>query len=169
MADGRTEPYVSGPEWDNIRSECKNENTVTTVGEKELYYIIYNAPAGQWYVELDKRGNDKVDIGMFDYQDAPVIESFSLGKEENGRVPVTFTVTQNENRSYEYKIYAAAEKGGAEKELDSGIARTNSEVKTKVDLRSLSSYSGYMLKLYVWYTENGTDFLIRFIPNRFRI
>ena len=137
---------------------AKNENTVTTVGEKELYYIIYNAPAGQWYVELDKRGNDKVDIGMFDYQDAPVIESFSLGKEENGRVPVTFTVTQNENRSYEYKIYAAAEKGGAEKELDSGVARTNSEVKTKVDLRSLSSYSGYMLKLYVWYTENGTDF-----------
>lgn len=46
---------------------AKNENTVTTVGEKELYYIIYNAPAGQWYVELDKRGNDKVDIGMFDY------------------------------------------------------------------------------------------------------
>ena len=95
---------------------------------------------------------------MFDYQDAPVIESFTLGEEKDGRMDVSFRATQDEDRSYNYKIYAAVKKGGDEKELTSGSARTNSDVKTSVDLRSLSSYSAYMLKLYVWYSDNETDY-----------
>ena len=57
-----------------------------------MYYVIKNAPAGQWYVDLDKLGNDTVEIGMFDYQDAPVIESFTLGEEKDGRMDVSFRV-----------------------------------------------------------------------------
>lgn len=136
----------------------EKEGTLTVVNEKSMYYVIKNAPAGQWYVDLDKLGNDTVEIGMFDYQDAPVIESFTLGEEKDGRMDVSFRVTQDEDRSYSYKIYAAVKKGGDEKELTSGSARTNSDVKTSVDLRSLSSYSAYMLKLYVWYSDNETDY-----------
>ena len=101
-----------------------------------MYYVIKNAPAGQWYADLDKLGNDTVEIGMFDYQDAPVIESFTLGEEKDGRMDVSFRVTQDEDRSYSYKILCRGEKGGDEKELTSGSARTNSDVKTSVDLRS---------------------------------
>lgn len=136
----------------------EKEGTLTVVNEKSMYYVIKNAPAGQWYVDLDKLGNDTVEIGMFDYQDAPVIESFTLGEEKDGRMDVSFRATQDEDRSYNYKIYAAVKKGGDEKELTSGSARTNSDVKTSVDLRSLSSYSAYMLKLYVWYSDNETDY-----------
>ncbi len=75
---------------------------------------------------------------MFDYQDAPVIESFTLGEEKDGRMDVSFRVTRR-GPLYSYKIHAAVKKGGDEKELTSGSARTNSDVKTSVDLRSLQA------------------------------
>lgn len=90
----------------------EKEGTLTVVNEKSMYYVIKNAPAGQWYVDLDKLGNDTVEIGMFDYQDALVIESFTLGEEKDGRMDVSFRVTQDEDRSYSYKIYAAVKKDG---------------------------------------------------------
>ena len=36
----------------------EKEGTLTVVNEKSMYYVIKNAPAGQWYVDLDKLGND---------------------------------------------------------------------------------------------------------------
>lgn len=136
----------------------EREDTVTTLGEKSLYYVIYNAPAGQWQVEYDKGRNAEIEIAMFDYQPGLSIQSLELGEIANDRLAVTFHVAHPENKRYEYILSVVTEKNGAEKELRSSSSTANKNISVDLRLDDLPSHDAYMLKLYVWFTENETDY-----------
>ena len=76
---------------------------------------------------------------------------------DENRIPVSFKVGGQENRRFNYRVSAMVSHNGAEKELYDGTSRTGREESFKVSLKKLSSYDNYILKLYVWYEDNGTD------------
>ena len=133
------------------------DSTTTSVSTSTLYYTIKNAPAGQWRVRYDKKGNETLEIALQDYTPPLYIESLTLGSVSNNRMEVKFLVSAPEQRYYNYRISAVVDHTGAEKELYSNSSSTGLETSVKVDLSDLSSYSAYMLKLYVWYDYNGAD------------
>lgn len=145
----------NGTKYDPLVETSK---TVTITGENDLYYTIYNAPAGQWYVSYDKKSNESIDISMQFYNEGLSISGFTLGEVSGNSLPVTFSVSHSGDKQFNYKISAVIEKNGEEKELSSGTAKANREISVDVPLSSLATYSGYMLKLYVWYVDSGTDY-----------
>lgn len=135
----------------------QSSGTTTILNETDLYYVIMNAPAGQWRIRYDKGNNTKLDVSVHDYQSGVTIESFTIGKVNDTRLPYEFMVTGKDGTYYNYRISAMIDHTGVEKELTSGTGTVGREVSGNVYLNSLSTYSGYMLKLYVWYDDNGTD------------
>ncbi len=142
------------------------EDTTTVESGTSLYYIILDAQAGQWRVRMDKGSNEKVEISTHDYNLGIFIEKFEIGTVDGNYIPVSFQISgDDDNRRINYRISAVVDRGGEEKELDSGTARVNRAQSQQVRLSSLSTYDSYMLKLYVWYDDNGTDiFDIAFSP-----
>lgn len=145
------------PDGTRYDPTVESESTTTIFGENELFYIIYSAPAGQWRVSYDKKGNDEIEISMHNYNPGLTISEFNVGTLENDRIPVTFTVS-GEERSYAYRISAVIDRSGGEKVLATGNATAGREVSVNVRLNSLASYSSYMLKLYVWFSDGETDY-----------
>ena len=136
------------------------DGTVTVIGDKAMYYLIRSAPAGQWHVDLTKQDAGSVQISWSDYHPSVRIESYSVGQVQGSEIPVTFRATceDGNSRYYQYRISAVVSKVGDEKILYEGSAYTGSDVSRNVSLRNLSSGSGFMLKLYVWYSEDRADF-----------
>ncbi len=134
------------------------EDTAVVESATDLYYIIQNAQAGQWRVRLDKGSNTKVDISVHDYMQGIVVEKFETGAVDGNRIPVTFRIDGGQhNLRVQYRISAMIERNGAEKQLASGYAYVGKEKTERVRLDDLTSYDAYILKLYVWYDNNGTD------------
>lgn len=133
------------------------DSTTTSVSTSTLYYTIRNAPAGQWRVRYDKGSNQQLEIAVQDYTPPLFIDSLTLGEILSNRMEVKFLVNAQEEMYYNYKLSAVADHTGVEKELYSGSGRTGEEVSAQVDLSKLSTYDGYMIKLYVWYNHNGAD------------
>jgi len=143
-----------GKEYD---PQKEAEGTSTVGNDKSLYYIIENAPSGQWRVRYDKGKNEKINIELHEYKKGLLIESFNLGTVDGTHLPVTFKVSGEENVRYSYRISAMIDHTGVEKTVAEGSATVGDEKEVKADLSALSTYSAYMLKLYVWYNDNGTD------------
>ena len=135
----------------------ESDRTRTTIGDGAMLYVIFDAPAGQWSVDLEKRGTEQVAISMFDYLPAPEITAFTVGAAEDGRVQADFTVTMDEDYSYDYRIGAVISPGGDEIELTTGSASANRAVSRTVYLDDLRAYDAWMLKLTVTRTVDGTD------------
>ncbi len=124
----------------------------------DLYYVIQNAQAGQWRLRMDKDETTTVEISVHDYEPGIAVEYFQLGTLEGDRLPVSFRVTgADEYQWINYRISAMIDHSGMEKELASGYTYVGNENTLTLWLDSLSSYDGYILKLYVWYDNNGTD------------
>lgn len=141
-----------------IYDPMKQANGTTTIlNDKDLYYVIMNASAGQWRIRYDKGNNTKLDVSVHDYQAGLIIESFTIGEVTDIQLPYQFTVSGEEGTRYNYRISAMIDHTGMEKELASGSEIVGTEISGNVYLNNLSTYSGYMLKLYVWYDDNGTD------------
>lgn len=145
---------ADGTEYD---PSVVSENTATIENGNSLYYIIKNAPRGQWTVRLDKGRNNTVEISVHDYHAGVYIKSFGIGTVSGDELPVTFLLGGDENRRVNYRISAVIDRSGAEKELRTGYAKVGEERNETVRLNSLSTYDAYMLKLYVWYDDNGAD------------
>ncbi len=148
--------FVS-PDGEEFNPFAESENTTTVMGDKQLFYTIIDARAGQWRVRYDKKSNTVLEMTLYDYNEGLRIDSFTKSEVENDRLPVKFTVSGEEGRWYEYKISAVISRGGAEKQLYSGSSITGREVDLDLRLNNLSTYDSYMLKLYVWYDADGTD------------
>ena len=144
----------NGTEYDPMKEV---NGTTTIFNDKNLYYVVMDAPAGQWRIRYDKGNNTQLDISIHDYQAGLTIESFTIGEVNGTRLPYQFVVSGSEDTYYNYRISAMIDHTGMEKELTSGTGKVGREVSGNVYLSSLSTYSGYMLKLYVWYDNNGTD------------
>lgn len=143
-----------GTEYDpNVTSDT----TTTIVGEKDLYYVVLDAQAGQWRVRYDKGNNTEIKISVHDYQAGIRIESFTIGEVEGNYLPVHFLAEGAEGTYFQYRISAMVDHTGMEKELRTGSAMVGNDITDSVYLGDLSTYDGYMLKLYIWYDQNGTD------------
>lgn len=153
------QPYLVflAPDGTEYDFTAQIEGTQVSMGENCLYYTILNAPAGQWNIRYDKGANSVLEISVHDYAQPLSIKYFTLGNQEGSRMDVNFRVDGKENQRYQYKISAMVDHTGTEKELLSGSSVTNSDNTEWVDLRSLSSYGAYILKLYVWYEQDGAD------------
>ncbi len=145
----------SGAEYD---PNVKKDGTAMITAENAFYYIIQNAERGQWRVRYDKGNNTSVEISVHDYQQGIKVDSFTLGQIINDRLHVDFSVSGPDSSvGYNYKISAMINHTGAEKELYSGYAYTGDGISLDLELSSLSTYDKYILKLHVWYDDNGTD------------
>lgn len=152
-------PYIVFLSPDGKRYDPMNEynNNTTILGDTSLYFIIKDAPAGQWKLLYDKGQNTVLEVSVHNYASPIYIESFTTGEVEGNRIPVTFQVSGEQGAYFSYKISAMTGHTGVEKELYSGYASVGLEESVDVDLSQLASYSNYMLKLYVWYDDNGAD------------
>lgn len=144
----------SGQEYDPTATA---ENTDTIFSEKNMYYVIREAEAGQWKIRYDKGKNSTLEVSVHDYMAGIHVESFTIGQIADNHIPVRFKVGGKEGQSFSFRISAVVSHNGAEKELYSNGSRTGREEEIKVPLKKLSSYDNYMLKLYVWYEESGTE------------
>lgn len=142
-------------------------DTTTILSGTDLYYVILNAPAGRWRVRFDKGANQKLDISVHDYNPGLTIETFTVGEVEGDRIPVDFRVAGADSQRYSYRVSAMIDHTGMEKELSSGSDTVGRDVGIRVPLNSLSTYSGYLLKLYVWYDDGGTDIFDFAFSDRF--
>lgn len=152
-------PYIvflapDGTEYDPM---VQYGNTTTIMSDTALYFVVMDAPAGQWNIRYDKGENTEIEVSIQDYSAPLYIEHFTLGQVEGNRIPVEFLVAGEEGTYFNYKISAVIDHTGAEKELHSGSSRVGRDESLNVYLNELSSYSAYMLKLYVWYDDNGAD------------
>jgi len=129
------------------------ENTTT----KTIYYIVQGAAQGQWRVRYDKGTNSRIDIELHEYKKGLFIENFTLGTIEEKYLPVSFQVSGEDGAYYNYRISAMIDHTGSEKVVASGTARVGDVKNTRANLSALSSYNAYMLKLYVWQNEDGSD------------
>ena len=136
---------------------AQRSDTETMMDTNSMYYIVHKAQAGQWRVRYDKGTNTKLDVSVHDYSGSIHVETFNVGQVQDDYMDVAFLVAGDREVTYHYRISAVVERSGSEKELRNGTATTGYEVSTNVSLSKLSSYSAYMLKLYVWYDDNGTD------------
>ena len=143
-----------GTEFDPMQTV---ENTETIYSETEMYYVVLGAQAGQWRVRYDKLTNTNVEVVVMDYSIGLRIESFTQEEISGDQMPVAFTVAGKEGCYYNYRISAVVDHSGAEILLSTGGAYTADVVNEIVNLNGLSSHSGYMLKLYVWYVEGEAD------------
>ncbi len=146
-----------GTEYDPSLSRT---DTAVVENGKDMYYVIRNAQAGQWRIRLDRKNNaeGEIEISIHDYTAAVYIEEFSIGKVEGEYIPVYFRIGgDQEGRRVRYRISAMVDHAGAEKELAVGGIDIGHEKDLTVQLSKLSSYDAYILKLHVWYDDNGTD------------
>ena len=134
------------------------EGAELILSEYDLYYVIHNAPAGDWRVRYDKLGNESLTISMHPYTPGPAITDYTLGEVSGNRLNVSFYVEDAKDRNYDYTLSIATGKNGPERELAAGSASTNREVNTYVYLDEMGSYTDYLLKLYVFYQEDGVDY-----------
>ncbi len=135
----------------------ERSDTETLINGNALFYIVHDAQAGQWRVEYDKGANQKLEVSVHDYTGGIYVEKFTVSAPDGDWMDVSFLVNGKEGVTFNYRISAVVERSGSEKELRSGTHVTGREETTSVPLSSLSSYSAYMLKLYVWYDDGGTD------------
>ena len=134
-----------------------NPNTTTINADKSFYYVVKAAPAGQWRVKYDKGKNSEIEISVHDYNAGLSINYFTLEAIKDTELPVKFSVAGAENTYFSYRISAVIDHTGEEKLLAEGSAYVGGEEQRTLWLDDLSSYTAYMLKLYVWYDDNGTD------------
>lgn len=153
------EPQVVfiAPDGSIYDPKVQSQQTTTVMADKSLYYVVYSAQAGSWRVKYDKGKNKQIDISIHDYNPGISIQSFVLGNIENDRMAVKFSVSGKEGITYNYRIGAMIDHTGMEKVLTEGTATVGGEIERSFYLNKLSSYSAYMLRLYVWYDDNGTD------------
>lgn len=144
----------SGQEYDPTATAA---GTDTIFSEKNMYYVIREAEVGRWKIRYDKGKNSTLEVSVHDYMAGIHVESFTIGQVADNHIPVRFKVGGKEGQSYNFRISAVVSHNGAEKELYSSGSRTGREEEIKVSLKKLSSYDNYMLKLYVWYEDNGTE------------
>lgn len=144
-----------GTEYDPA---LEQEGTMTVIGESQLFYVIYNAPKGQWKIKYDKKSNETIQIGVDDYDQNFFISSFMIGEMNGDELSVSFMAEHtSKDVEYQYTISACLEKLGEEKELLKGRAYANRQNNVVVNLGQLASYPEYILKLHVIYHDNGTD------------
>lgn len=145
------------PDGTEYNPDVTRQDTVTVTNEDDLFYTIMNAQAGQWRIRYDKGKNKSIDVSVHDYNQGITIQNFTAEAVDGNRIPVRFKVSGKEGQSYNYRVSAVTSRMGGEKELVSSTAVVGQEIGLQVNLSSLSTYSKYMLKLYVWYDNNGTD------------
>lgn len=136
------------------------DDTASGTGENALYYTIRGAQAGQWNVRYDKGNNTQLDITIQEFATPLYIDYLTLDSVSGDRLPVRFLVSSpegEEDRRYQYRISAMVDHTGVEKSLYDSYAYTGSEESVTVDLSSLASHSAYLLKLYVWYEQDGAE------------
>lgn len=156
---GKPTVKFKSPDGTIYNPESKAQNTITALGSNSLYYIIKNAPSGQWYIDITKADDAKVQVTWSEYHSAIYIDSFTVDNVNNNIIPVTFKVLSENGDEiyYRYKISAVVSKAGSEKVLTENSASTDREVTLNVPLNNLSSGDGFMIKLYVWYSIDGVD------------
>ena len=120
-----------GTEYD---PSVTSDTTTTIVGEKDLYYVVLDAQAGQWRVRYDKGNNTEIKISVHDYQAGIRIESFTLGEAEGNYLPVTFLAEGAEGTHFQYRISAMVDHTGMEKELRTGSAMVGNDITDSVYL-----------------------------------
>lgn len=133
------------------------EGTSAVFSENALYYIIENAAAGQWRVRYDRKGNTSMDISVHKYQTPLVVQSFAMTPPADNKSTVKFLVNGPEGKYYNYRISAMINHTGTEKSLVEGSAITGRETERILSFSKLASFDSYLLKLTVWYNDDGVD------------
>lgn len=153
------EPQITfiAPGGKKYDPKVKKSGTTAILSDKNLYYVIKSAAAGDWRVRFDKGKNTELEISVHDYQEGISIQGFTIGKVEDGWLPFRFKVKGDKNVRFNYRIGAMIDHLGEEKVLTEGVAATGEEQDGMLNLNNLSTYSKYMLRLCVWYDDNGTD------------
>lgn len=125
---------------------------------KILFYIIESPKAGYWKVDLDKKDNQVIEIGMQKYFENPIVRDLSIGGVYNTTLPVNFNILNKDDITVDYKISAVTEVNGIEKELASGYTNTNTPFSMDVDLSGLATHDHYLIKVDALFTIDGIDY-----------
>jgi len=147
------------PDGTEFDPTAERQGTTTVANGNNMYYIIENAAAGQWKIRYDKKSNTTLDVSVHNYQEGLLIQSFTVGAVSGDELPVQFKVSGSSGQRYNYRISAMINHTGVEKELASGTAEVGQEQSKTLNLSKLSTYDAYLLKLYVWYQDNGADIM----------
>lgn len=147
------------PDGTEFDPTAERQGTTTVANGNNMYYIIENAAAGQWKIRYDKKSNTTLDVSVHNYQEGLLVQSFTMGAVSGDTLPVQFKVSGRDGQHYNYRISAMINHTGVEKELTSGTAMVGQEQSKTLNLSKLSTYDAYLLKLYVWYQENGADIM----------
>lgn len=135
----------------------QSDTTSTMLGEGRMYYVVKQAPAGQWHIRYDKGENTLLEVSVHDYAAPLHIEQFQISQPNGDRMEVKFLVGGDADTVYQYRISVVTDHTGMEKELQSGTSQVGRDMSQQVYLDGLSTYDAYMLKLYVWYDQDGAD------------
>lgn len=131
--------------------------TVAAVIGNTLYYYIEAPAQGRWLYSYEKGKNTTVELHVQENNTPLEVTSFTIGEVTDNRLDATFMVSGPEDQHYSYRISAVVDGITGEKELSYGYGYTAREETVTVYLDSLSSYSAYKLKLYVYYEANSVE------------
>lgn len=135
----------------------ETEDTMTVLGETELYYYIESAPQGEWFIRYDKKSNESIYVypvkqsGMFTVEDIR-IENYS-----GNRLDVVFQTAYDTERFFNYNIYLTATPDERGVLVASGSDRTNNEIVKNVHLDGFGTYDNYYIYVYAWFNEDSVD------------
>lgn len=149
---------VLSPSGQIITKGTETDTITVLSGQTATIIFISQAEAGTWKLRYDKGSNEKITVSA-DVQDNNFfITEFNMGAIANDSVPVSFLVTGEENRYFNYSISATTnteELNG--KELVSGRGVIGEQMELTVPLSSLNTYQEYYLVLYVSYGQNNEE------------
>lgn len=153
------QPYVVfvAPDGTVFDPTVAQEGTQVSMGLNAMYYTVLGAAPGQWSIRYDKGANTQLQVSIHDYAQPLHIQHLTLGAVNGTRMDVSFLVEGKENQSFQYKLSAMIDHTGTEKELASGSSTTSRDNALQLDLSGLSSYSAYLIKLYVWCEAAGGE------------
>ena len=135
-----------------------DSKTITTINEKNyIYILVENADQGQWKLVFDRDPGDKVEIKAY-ADEAPItVDSVNVGTPDaENKVPVSFKVSQEDERNYSYEIRLGADESmGEYRVLATGSSEAGKEVSESVSFADVNTYDSYYIQVYVHYEKDG--------------
>lgn len=146
------------PSGQMITKETDEENITVFPGTTATLIFLGQAEMGEWKIQYDKGSNESIHISA-DIQDTSFfISEYQPGKLIEEKIPVSFTVSADQDIYYYYKLVLTTDTESLNgKELVNGGARTGENVTKEIELKDVNTYEEYYLMLYVYYDLNGAE------------
>lgn len=120
---------------------------------------IDNAAKGKWKIDIAPGKNKEVSYNLMGMTENIWIQYIRPTVLDNGKMEVSFLSEMGDREtSYNYELYLTTSASDAgEALIDRGSAYTDEEKTVTVDMTQYTSYSDYVLKLYVYKNVDGVE------------